>query len=71
MQPRLVLLCGLPASGKTTLARRLAESYRAVRLNLDEWEFALGVDPFDEAFQTRLEGQFWELTQRLLSWERR
>jgi predicted kinase len=66
VQPRLVLLCGLPASGKTTLARRLAESYRAVRLNLDEWEFALGVDPFDEAFQTRLEGQFWELTQRLL-----
>jgi predicted kinase len=66
VQPRLVLLCGLPASGKTTLARRLAESYRAVRLNLDEWEFALGVDPFDEVFQTRLEGQFWELTQRLL-----
>ena len=67
LQPRLVLLCGLPASGKTTLARRLAESYRAVRLNPDEWESALGVDPFDEAFQTRLEGQFWDLTQRLLT----
>jgi hypothetical protein len=36
-QPRLVLLCGLPASGKTTLARELAESYGAVRLNPDEW----------------------------------
>ena len=67
LQPRLVLLCGLPASGKTTLAHRLAESYRAVRLNPDEWESALGVDPFDEAFQTRLEGQFWDLTQRLLT----
>ena len=32
-QARLVLLCGLPASGKTTLAHRLAESYGAVRLN--------------------------------------
>jgi len=67
LQPRLVLLCGLPASGKTTLARELAEAYGAVRLNPDEWELTLGVDPFDEAFQTRLEAAFWELTKRLLA----
>src|SRR5215212_9693560 len=67
LQPRLVLLCGLPASGKTTLARELAELYRAVRLNPDEWEEALGVDPFDEAFQVRLEAEFWQLTERLLT----
>jgi len=66
LQPRLVLLCGLPASGKTTLARQLAESYGAVRLNMDEWESALDVDPFDDGFQVRLEAKFWELTQRLL-----
>src|SRR5215212_125779 len=66
-QPRLVLLCGLPASGKTTLARELAEAYRAVRLNLDEWELALGIDPFDEDFQSRLESQFSELARRLLA----
>jgi predicted kinase len=66
LQPRLVLLCGLPASGKTTLARQLAESYGGVRLNPDEWESALDVDPFDGAFQARLEAEFWELTQRLL-----
>jgi predicted kinase len=66
LQPRLVLLCGLPASGKTTLARELAEAYGAVRLDPDAWESALGVDPFDEDFQTRLEARFWELTQRLL-----
>ena len=65
-QTRLVLLCGLPASGKTTLALELADAYDAVRLNPDEWEVALGVDPFDEAFQARLEAAFWELTQRLL-----
>ena len=66
LQPRLVLLCGLPASGKTTLARELADAYGAVRLNPDEWESALEVDPFDEVFQSRLEAEFWELTQRLL-----
>ena len=43
-QTRLVLLCGLPASGKTTLARELADLYDAVRLNPDEWELALGID---------------------------
>ena len=66
-QARLVLLCGLPASGKTTLARELAAAYGAVRLDPDAWELALGVDPFDAAFQARLEAQFWELTQRLLA----
>jgi predicted kinase len=66
LQPRLVLLCGLPASGKTTLARELADAYGAVRLDPDEWELALDVDPFDEGFQARLEAAFWELTQRLL-----
>jgi predicted kinase len=65
-QARLVLMCGLPASGKTTLAREIADAYGAVRLNPDEWESALGVDPFDEGFQARLEAEFWELTQRLL-----
>jgi predicted kinase len=65
-QPRLVLLCGLPASGKTALAREIADAYGAVRLDPDAWELALAVDPFDEAFQARLEAQFWELAQRLL-----
>src|SRR3954451_23146179 len=63
---RLVLLRGMPASGKTTLAREIAEAYGAVRLNPDEWEVALDVDPFDAAFQAKLEAQFWELARRLL-----
>lgn len=65
-QARLVLLCGLPASGKTTLANELVEAYDAVRFDPDAWEVALGVDPFDEGFQAKLEAAFWELAQRLL-----
>jgi predicted kinase len=65
--PRLVMLCGLPASGKTTLARELADDYGAVRLDPDEWKRALDADPFDERFRVGLEGQFWGLTQRLLT----
>jgi predicted kinase len=66
-QPRLVLLCGLPAAGKTTLARELADRYGAVRLSADEWKLALGIDPFDDDARVRLETQLVALTQRLLA----
>jgi predicted kinase len=64
--PRLVLLCGLPASGKTTLARELADTYGAVRLSADEWKLALGIDPFDDDARIRLEAQLNALAMRLL-----
>ena len=66
-QPRLVLLCGLPAAGKTTLERELAQAYGAVRLNGDEWKLALGIDPFDDDARVRLERQLLALTERLLT----
>jgi predicted kinase len=62
-----VLLCGLPASGKTTLARELADAYGAVRLSADEWKLALGIDPFDDVMRVRLETKLWDLAQRLLA----
>lgn len=66
-QPRLVVLCGLPAAGKTTLARELADAYGAIRLDADEWKLALGIDPFDDDARVRLEGQLLDLAKRLLS----
>ena len=64
---RLVLICGLPASGKSTLARQLAPRIAAIRLDKDHWTTQLGADVWDDAFRVRLERQLWALTQDLLA----
>jgi predicted kinase len=64
---RLVLICGLPASGKSTLARRLAPEIPAIRLDKDSWVTQLGEDLWDDEFRVRLEGQLWDLSQALLT----
>jgi predicted kinase len=64
---RLVLICGLPASGKSTLARALAPRLSAVRLDKDGWVMQLGADLWDEEFRERLEQQLWVLSQELLT----
>jgi chloramphenicol 3-O-phosphotransferase len=65
---RLVLICGLPASGKSTLARQLAPKIPAIRLDKDGWATQLGADLWDEEFGVRLEHQLWVLSQDLLEW---
>ena len=64
---RLVLICGLPASGKSTLARQLARKTRAIRLDKDEWVTELGGDVWDDDFRVRVERQLWHLSQNLLA----
>ena len=64
---RLVLICGLPASGKSTLARQLAPKIPAIRLDKDRWATQLGADLWDEEFRVHLEHQLWVLSQDLLA----
>jgi predicted kinase len=49
------LTCGLPGSGKTTLARRIAVERDAHRLTKDEWVIALGGDLYDDELRDRVE----------------
>ena len=65
-RPRLVIVCGLPGSGKTTYAQRLQGEVPAIRFAPDEWMNALGLDLYDEGSRERIESLQWRLTQDVL-----
>jgi predicted kinase len=65
-RPTLVLVCGLPGAGKTTLSRQLEKAIPALRLCPDEWIAALDFPLHDEARRSKLEALFWSLAQDLL-----
>ena len=69
--PTLYLTCGLPGSGKTTLARRLELEAPALRLTADEWlhELYPGISTSEaEAgpFRSRVERLQWLAARRAL-----
>jgi predicted kinase len=65
-EARLILTCGLPGPGKTTLARRLAADRNGVRLTKDAWLRALGSSPWDRPVGEKIEQQLWRLAQEIL-----
>lgn len=65
-ETRLILTCGLPGAGKTTLATQLARDRSAVRLTKDEWLWALGSSPWDRSTGEKIEQQLWRLAQDIL-----
>jgi predicted kinase len=65
-ETRLILTCGLPGAGKTTLARELAANRSAVRLTSDDWIIALGSNPWEESTRVRTEDQLWQLAQEIM-----
>ena len=70
-QGTLILLCGLPGAGKSTLAARMAKERGAVWLSPDAWIEALLADLLDVAERDRLrdpvENLQWDHAQVLLA----
>ena len=59
-RPQLIVFCGLPGSGKTTIARQLEQKTGAIRINIDEWVAALGIDFWDDEFRHKLERRLYK-----------
>lgn len=64
--PTLHLICGLPGSGKTTLAYRLERELPALRLTPDEWMARIVGDGHDEAARASVEAVQEDLAHRAM-----
>lgn len=64
---RLIIVCGLPGSGKTTHAKQLQAKLRAIRFCADEWMDTLSVDIWDEPMRGKIEALQWQIGQQLLT----
>lgn len=64
---RLVVITGLPGSGKTTLARELACAGSAIRLCPDDWMMASGIDLWADDVRGRVERFQFQLGMDLLA----
>ena len=66
----LLLMVGLPCSGKTTLAKKLERERSALRLTPDEWQIGLfGQDanePEHNARHSFIEAMLWNIASRAL-----
>lgn len=63
---RLVVITGLPGSGKTTLATELARSMPATRMCPDDWMMSAGIDLWNERVRSRIERFQCDLALELL-----
>jgi predicted kinase len=64
---RLILVCGLPGSGKTTLAKALESNVRAIRFSPDDWLDALSINLHREDVRAKVEALQWKFAQELLA----
>jgi predicted kinase len=66
----LILICGLPGAGKTTLSKKLAVERKAHRFCPDDWVMGVLKDPTDMVELHRLrdpvEQLLWKEAQKLL-----
>ena len=64
---RLIIVCGLPGAGKTTVATALAQRHHGVRYSPDDWMDALGINLWDEAKRAGIEQLQWQQARSLLA----
>ena len=62
----LHIICGLPGSGKTTLAKRLENELPALRLCPDEWMERIVGDGHNEPMRNAIESTQWKVAERVL-----
>ncbi|MBC9957815.1 ATP-binding protein [Yimella sp. cx-51] len=63
---RLILICGLPGSGKTTLALSLAGEPASIRMSADAWMTALDINLWEADVRSRVEALQWSVAKDLL-----
>ena len=66
-RPTLIIVCGLPGSGKTSHAKQVEQTFRGVRLSADDWMEALGINLWDGEARQRIEKLQWNIAQQVLS----
>lgn len=64
--PTLFIICGLPGSGKTMLARRLETERDALRLTPDEWMSRIVGDGWDHKRREAVEAVMTDIALRAL-----
>ena len=63
---RLIIVCGLPGSGKSTLSRQRADETGATIFSPDDWLRRLGLDLYDERRRDAIEQVQWGVAQELI-----
>jgi predicted kinase len=67
--PTLHLICGLPGSGKTILAKSIAASTGSIRFSPDEWIKDIWIDKAESEgnrFSDQIEQLQWRIAKQML-----
>lgn len=64
---RLIIVCGLPGSGKTTHAKKVEQNLHAVRFCADEWMNSIGINLWEGDARHRIEKLQWNIARQVLS----